>query len=144
MKRPTIVLTDFVLARLAEDEAAAIRIRDDSHFYGVEATTEEEVLYFSDPSRVLADIELKRKVVEQCVATSNMYELDGDHDFRDISGVYLEMVYGLASLYSKHPEYLADEWAEEWPDQDADDAYDTEEPDDGYFANAVAEFLGEK
>ena len=80
---PTLTLTEFLLARLVEDEAVARRIA---------AVGSCEPAY--DPARVLADVEAKRLIVE--------WDAEQPVD-RGVLGI-------LASVYRDHPDYDPD-WA---------------------------------
>lgn len=58
-------LVGFVLARIREDEEAAQRIQNSSHFHGVDSDVEAEVMRFADPRRVLAECVAKRVLIHE-------------------------------------------------------------------------------
>lgn len=79
-----MTITEFLNARLDEDERDARAIANAKYFEGVESDAEEEVMRLSDPDRVLAEVEAKRKIIafhEQwpvLVTTEPKIELSGD------------------------------------------------------------------
>jgi hypothetical protein len=103
----TLTLTEFLLARIAEDEADA------------EDAKRQGISYLGDPlqdwmvevyaPRMLAECEAKRRIVER------FEDLIGDRppvSPLDEDGWVLvawETLYDLASMYADHPDYR-DEW----------------------------------
>ena len=122
-----IGLTDFLLARIAEDEADA----REAYYEGQWWLPEEEAVVAADrdlepimlldrkcdaahaanwsPARVLAECEAKRRIVDDAVAfdVEDASGISGDfaraakHAFRDA-------VSHLASVYADHPDYDPD------------------------------------
>lgn len=58
-----MTITEFLNARLDEDERDARAIANAKYFEGVESDAEEETMRLSDPARVLAEVEAKRKII---------------------------------------------------------------------------------
>ena len=88
-----MTLTDFLLARIAEDEAVARSL----------------TYNWSDPQeslrrRFIADVEAKRRIVEE--HDRHRGECDRDYQFGDQP---CETLRALASVYSDHPDYR-EEW----------------------------------
>lgn len=93
-------LTDFLLARIAEDEAAAQDCKEWSDCFS--CPTHERF----DTRRVLAECEAKRRIVERHMAYGR-YNVD---IFRDGYTAALEDVLRALSLpYADHPNYR-EEW----------------------------------
>lgn len=104
-----MTLTEFLLARLAEDEAVAQRLANGGGdlFIGSSGWGDvpDAVLEDYDAARVLADVEAKRRIVEAFA------RVDADE-----AGADAEMGFGLffavqhlASVHRDHPD-----WREEW------------------------------
>lgn len=95
----TLTLTDFLLARIAEDEA-------DARYLAVGLPPATGGPYSIDhPARVLAECDAKRRIVESCRAD---YEYaQGRND--DTTEVAEEVLWHLALVYADHPAYR-DEW----------------------------------
>jgi len=90
-----MTITEFLLARIAEDEAVAERLRRGPHGdpwgwqpYGLDTCQKRRVDY--PPARVLAECEAKRRIVKFCNAPS------GYEPF---------VMHALAAVYSDHPDY---------------------------------------
>jgi hypothetical protein len=86
-----MTITEFLNARLDEDERDARAIKGAKYFEGVESDAEAETMRLSDPDRVLAEVAAKRRIVEmhgQAVAIDAVLDL-------------------LASVHSDHPDYDA-------------------------------------
>ena len=121
-----MTLTDFLLARIAEDEAAARPARDESPAYPhfgdtpAEETLEmalnegcaaEGETHFSRwlPDRVLAECEAKRRIVElhdgvhECEGPNRV--ADPDVDGSDGYGGPCYTLMFLALPYASHPDY---------------------------------------
>lgn len=107
MTTATLTLTDFLLARIAEDEGAATELRDQyphdggpSHLSGnwdiVQVTTGYD--------RVLAECEAKRRIVEE-VRDSEILSDEGTNGFVLARSV-LRL---LATPYADHPD-CREEW----------------------------------
>lgn len=109
-----MTLTEFLLARLDEDEAAARDAKDRldpfgkaRHFYpdGVGQDDWGVSFYNVHPARVLAEVTAKRQIVESCRAD---YEYaQGRND--DTTEVAEEVLWALALPYADHEDYRA-EW----------------------------------
>lgn len=113
----TMTLTEFLLARIAEDEAMA---RND--LWGDGAAPGTAGLYWwhdelggdhiaVEPRRVLAECEAKRRIVGSWVAQWSIPE--DDFPSRPLGGqggeVYYDVLCHLAAVYADHPDYR-DEW----------------------------------
>jgi hypothetical protein len=88
----TPALTEFVLARYAEDEAWAEGVMS-RRFAPIPNETERP----DTPARIIADVEAKRRIVERCE------HYDGDEL------VASDVLRHLATVYADHPDYR-DEW----------------------------------
>jgi hypothetical protein len=107
-------LTEFLLARLSEEEAVAKAVLPlgpiYDHFGDTAVESAAELAYsegaqrpvvdlflrFADPARVLADVEAKRRIVERCSAVD--YAMPSTHLAH---GILAE----LALPYASHPDY---------------------------------------
>lgn len=101
--RPRLTLADFLLARLAEDEAVAVEMRDDTETWGNPYATGTSITYEDhfDPARVLAEVAAKRAIVE---AYRHIIEPD------PVRRAALEFVCRtLAKVHADHPDY-DEEW----------------------------------
>jgi hypothetical protein len=94
-----VTLTEFLLARIAEDEIVAKMRQERASRFPTRPTPMEESYghshFVADPSsasRILAECTAKRHIVERAVAESDEWPL-----------------VVLATLYADHPDYL-DEW----------------------------------
>jgi hypothetical protein len=101
-----MTLTDFLLARIAEDETnlremtnpreAAVR---------VEGASAPEVRHFANPDRVLAECEAKRRIVE-----AHREWDDNDWQSPAYFSAPMDLVLSLLALpYADHPDYR-EEW----------------------------------
>lgn len=102
----TLTLTDFLLARIAEDEGYAHYLRNvgvTGPQYGTINEALTEVV-----GRVLSDCEAKRRVVEIHTGNHECASLD-DSCCWIADGAICETVRHLASPYADHPGYR-DEW----------------------------------
>jgi hypothetical protein len=87
-----MTLTEFLLARIAEDQAwARAREREDFRHHRMSV---RRLRHPEDPVRVMADCVAKRRIVERC---------DSDH------GLGRVVLAELAAVYANHPDYR-DEW----------------------------------
>lgn len=112
-------LAEFLLARIAEDEAVALRARDNAGSFAVP----DHVVRFSPP-RVLAECEAKRRIVElheissEVLGNATLYGCAICDCMSDDDGEYyvgrVDEVDGCATLrllalpYSGHPDYDPD------------------------------------
>ena len=80
-------ITDFLLARIAEDELRA-------NYYGMALGT----------GRVLAECAAKRAIVTECRADHE----DAMASNNDVTEVASAVLYALAAVYKDHPEYQED------------------------------------
>lgn len=91
-------IQEFLLARIAEDEAEA------AEYQHYEDQVYETAGWF-DPSRVLRECAAKRAIIEHCrtleakVLNDNLWNVD-EHD---------DILQSLAAVYSDHPDYQ-EEW----------------------------------
>jgi len=101
----TMTLNEFLLARIAEDEAVA-RDALAAEIY----TVEHEHMERWHPARVLAECEAKRGIVE--LAMSWAQTAEAHPEFRDAGAISIELGYVLRRLaqpYADHPDYR-EEW----------------------------------
>ena len=109
-------LTDFLLARIAEDEAVAIATRD-SHdpldwepgewMDGPCDGPSGYQVVIVDPARVLAECEAKRRIVADF-----LYESKGRDTIparTPVAGALRVVLLNLATVYADHPDYRP-EW----------------------------------
>ena len=121
-----MTLTEFLLARLAEDEAAAKATLDEDgerwtrgvlrysvRFDSVVMLNESEVVVVEadehvadhiarhDPARVLADVESKRRIVELARENTQRWEAGETQFLPDDTACVLQ----LASVFADHPDY---------------------------------------
>ena len=110
-----MTLTEFLLARIAEDEA---EVREHQTTWGVEtwspgcvyANTEYRSMTI-DPARVLAECEAKRQIVKEAKATRLAAEAFTGGSARLAVTYGIEVILrALAAVYADHADYLA-EWA---------------------------------
>ena len=92
-------LTEFLLARYAEDEAT---VRPDIH--EPESWCDRAEGVHLESARVLADIAAKRRIVEFYAVAMQ----EGDEP--DVIHAYADVCEALASVYADHPDYRP-EWA---------------------------------
>ena len=98
MTAATLTLTGFLLARIAEDEAAARASGWDGPCYECQGAS-GGVMEF-DPTRVLAECEAKRRIVA-LIREAQVRGMDEDHD--------PYVLRALAAVYADHPDYRT-EW----------------------------------
>lgn len=115
-----MTLTEFLLARIAEDEAVA-RSVDEHLIRSLRSIVRHaplpggEVLHIVrwDPARVLAECEAKRRIIQAFVPN---FETETDRQYQDRiyahagGGKYHPPLLALALPYADHPEYRP-EWA---------------------------------
>jgi hypothetical protein len=113
-------ITEFLLARIAEDEADAADIQSGRADYGAtEFNPDETIMRQTDPARILAECKAKRAIMEihkiQQVSEDSPLRSDDewtcpfcDEDRwpRGVCGT----IRAIASVYSDHPDYRQ-EWA---------------------------------
>lgn len=108
-------LTDFLLARIAEDEEVARKhpgdtLRDDAVYeLGGTATDYGDAHITISAARVLAECEAKRRIIEQ-YDTAERISDNLDYDTRGMYEATELAVTYLAQVYADHPDYQA-EWA---------------------------------
>lgn len=107
-----MMLTEFLLARIAEDEAVARRAADDH--YGVDGGLRfGEVGYDTlpvltvDPGRVLAECEARRRIVEEVAYWVS--QKPEDIEVPALVEVVCRPLAHLAAVYADHPDYRG-EW----------------------------------
>ena len=98
-----VTLTDFILARIAEDEAWA-RIEGAAYLraHDPSALVDEPKTPALFP-RVLAECEAKRRIVEEALSAPPTSQFDGVRE----SGAWT--LRALAAIYADHPDYRG-EW----------------------------------
>jgi hypothetical protein len=106
-------LTEFLLARIAEDEAVARAALSTVEPDEWENPTQTQNHWPADidfwdrhtPYRILAECEVKRAIVEECgeVLSISVWEYD------DTPDLALSMLHLLAAVYADHPDHRA-EW----------------------------------
>lgn len=114
MTTATLTLTDFILARIAEDEATAQAASVRRTTWATAADTAASVagadsglfILFTPPEKVLAECEAKRQIVEH-------HHHDGDRclicNWESASG-RCPTIRHLAAVYAGHPDYHT-EWS---------------------------------
>lgn len=102
-------IMEFLLARIAEDEALA-KSRPDSHFYvlpddGYEmAGIGPGYVLAAAPARVLAECSAKREILDDHAPYYEGSDLCGGHDGRHtVEQCYLRRV--MAGVYADHPDF---------------------------------------
>ena len=105
-----MTLTEFLTARLDEDEArataAALRRRE-----GPDATSSSELDRAFTPARLQAEVEAKRQLVHLAYEATGLdmdKDLDRDVDAREVSGIEIvgeRMLRALALPYADHADY---------------------------------------
>lgn len=132
MTSSTLTVTDFLLARIAEDEAAARRsmspapwIVDGTSVVMRQGSTDTTIVndwQASDgdlahiarqsPARVLAECEAKRRIVGECGDVIDMERTsEEDPRYAWTAGLARRTLWSLAFPYSDHPDF-DDQW---WP-----------------------------
>lgn len=106
-------LTDFLLARITEDESTAPRVHCETCMY-LDAGGDLEPCDCGQPTRVLAECEAKRRIVELhsggaewCGWTQGG---DGTHDDMGNGPADCDTARALAQAYADHPDY-DESWA---------------------------------
>ena len=109
-------LAQFILARIAEDETAALEaeeargsrgwlLADDMVDYGATPPAVAEHIARHDPARVLAECEAKRRIVELCEIVADLPDVD-----TSAFTLALNTLEDLARPYADHPDHRADWW----------------------------------
>jgi hypothetical protein len=99
-------LTDFLLARIADDEAVARSVIDDDDgvtFFPRKAHASHAIAW--QPQRVLAECEAKRRIIAEHSPVDPC-----DAHAADYRTIPCDTLLFLASVYADHPDYRA-EWA---------------------------------
>lgn len=99
----------FLLERIEEDEQDARAIAG-SVFFGVESSAEEEVIRLSDPKRVLAECEAKRRIIQSVeVLTEGEKSYAQRLRHTDVEDacyqITRDILYHFAAVYADHPDY---------------------------------------
>lgn len=103
-------LADFLLARIAEDEAVARQAVD---YWSGDAASQPEYDHITlhDPARVLAECEAKRRIVERYLdvkAYVDRGNYDVDEYAAELSGLETALEF-LTAPHADHPDYR-EEW----------------------------------
>jgi hypothetical protein len=107
----TMTLTEFLLARIAEDEAAAERGR--SHNGGGTFANDNYGYLLVQPARVLAECAAKRQAIE--AAWGDQVQIEGEwghcqgREEMSVKDDNPAVVEHLAAVYADHPDYR-EEW----------------------------------
>jgi hypothetical protein len=113
---PTLI--EFLLARIAEDEAVALNaVGYESRVYWDNAADARAIPKSSgehyrrhDPERVLAECEAKRRIVENLAKCERIREHSHATDYSQGElDAYRSAGYALAAVYADHPDYRP-EW----------------------------------
>lgn len=105
-------LVDFLLARIAEDEAVARAVLNEHEMYDWDAYMSGAGWYHSsarvfaqrnDPARVLAECKAKRQIVASFADAARRHQCDVDELF------FGETLHALALPHADHPDYR-EEW----------------------------------
>ena len=91
-----MTLTEFLMARIAEDEESAREPRWLALEYGVDSVGRNA---FS--ARVLAECEAKRRIVENFEAAASV----GSNDAECMAAAYQRACELIAAVYADHPDY---------------------------------------
>jgi hypothetical protein len=108
----TVTLTDFLLARFAEDEAEARR--DLTAFVRQHGLAELTAWSgwgsaYRNPARVLAECEAKRQIVHNVAACiQDAEDGPGSECLRYTAQIVTPTLYALAAVYADHPDYRED------------------------------------
>lgn len=94
-----MTIVEFLAARLDEDERDARAIANAKYFEGVESDAEEETMRLSDPDRVLADVEAKRRIVEMTPVVHGLNDPTAEAH-------HMLVLAHLASVYAGHEDYF--------------------------------------
>lgn len=101
-----MTITEFLLARIEEDERAAGSLKSDWEKYPPSVCDVAQVGYLDagDPDRVLAECAAKRRIVEQARAYSP------ESEYGDAEGwALVDVMRALATVHADHPDFL-EEW----------------------------------
>jgi hypothetical protein len=105
----TSTLTDFVEARIAEDEAEARKVEAPLPVRGYAtvtlAATDTIAALYVDPARVLAQCAAMRKIVESAEWAESMWTNDSTPYTRGCVVASRVAVESLASIWSGHPQF---------------------------------------
>jgi len=116
-----VTLTEFLLARIAEDEVATSGLVDDYDSF-VGALSSDAVTRLAlgpflarfDPTRVLAECKAKRLVIEAAWADhcriENEWGTSQSRDWMSANNDNPEVISALAAIDADHPDYR-EEWA---------------------------------
>jgi hypothetical protein len=106
-----MTLAEFLLARITEDEAVARSVEpDDRHGYERVDDHAGYVILSVDPTRVLAECEAKRRIVERFKwAAENPDLYRNDMELMDQWGDAMDTLTDAAAAHADHPDYR-DEW----------------------------------
>jgi hypothetical protein len=104
----SMTLTEFLLARIAEDEAAADQ-KHDSFIDDLRLLETFGECKCGYPARVLAECEAKRQIMELARDAEEASERLGSADEYSRAAAYKDAVVLLALPYADHPDYR-DEW----------------------------------
>lgn len=112
MTAATLTLTDFLLARIAEDEAVAMNASHHRHLVHDYERDNYGFLWVKT-TRVLAECEAKRRIVEMA-SDAERRMMDGpdfhsDGTFHTVSAWMGTVLRALALPYADHPEFR-EEW----------------------------------
>jgi hypothetical protein len=107
-------LAEFLLARIAEDETEATRLAEyacpvcgSNQVHGCPGLM-GEARHYSDPRRVLAECEAKRRIVERASFIESFHDQSGSFTIADLE--YDEHILPLLALpYADHPNFR-EEW----------------------------------
>lgn len=111
-----MTITEFLLARISEDEAAAKNAKPEDWWWdGAYVNMDDPFAAFpvhNNPARVLAECAAKRAIIERAVAAESYRTCDNLEDAMNDGEVFaLDHVRrALAAVYKDHPDY-EQEWA---------------------------------
>lgn len=112
-----MTLTEFLLARIADDEALAHFIIDGDHWHGIGVNSATEVathITRQRPTRVLAECEAKRRIVERAsrdIAAADAKAPDQITRPFDAGAAHeaYNVLLDLARIWADHPDFR-EEW----------------------------------
>lgn len=116
-------LTEFLLARIAEDDAVAREVDQGRHEIATGSEAEAhracscygEVVYTVSASRVLAECEAKRRIIRGSIPArivrpdGKVLSLMEPNELANSDALHKWIVHVLATIYADHPDYRA-EW----------------------------------
>jgi hypothetical protein len=116
-----MTITDFLLARIAEDEAEAQAWLKPSvatvtpwsiaaHYLAGSINDRPMPSWSHDPARVLAECAAKRHIVDRVREQAGYIFDEPDEEWSEAVHVSADVLRALASAYSDHPDYR-DAWA---------------------------------